>query len=309
MDPIDITEWPRDPDFQVFPQGARAKTAVLAPSGGVLPSKRYLFKYALDRYPEEFWSEIIASSVGRHFGIPVPNALPAIDLSTGRAGALIEWFYSDGVEEMIHGGDLVHREFPGLDRNRKLEQEHNFQLILAVRSRLERDNFAICPTDTWIEIWSRMLFLDALIGNRDRHANNWAILVDPKSIRQGRRPVRIAPAFDNGSSLGREFPEQNLTKTDAWIVNYVERGRHHMRWEARDDKGCPHLDLLAKIGRLARPAYATIRRLASRPMEPVMRDLREFTTVRIPVPLTVNRATFVERILRCRLQRLRANFR
>jgi hypothetical protein len=72
----------------------------------LVAGRRYLFKYALPRYSQGFWSEIIASSAGRCFGIPVPAVFPAMDLNTGHVGAPIEWFYLDGRQRFIPGGDL-----------------------------------------------------------------------------------------------------------------------------------------------------------------------------------------------------------
>lgn len=43
------------------------------------------------------------------------------------------------------------------------------------------------------------LMLDALIGNTDRHHENWGIITSP-----GRRK-RLAPTYDHASSLGREL--------------------------------------------------------------------------------------------------------
>ena len=46
------------------------------------------------------------------------------------------------------------------------------------------------------------LMLDALIGNTDRHHENWGIMT-------GRgRPQVLAPTYDHASSLGRELSDQ-----------------------------------------------------------------------------------------------------
>ncbi|KKL95202.1 hypothetical protein LCGC14_1856980 [marine sediment metagenome] len=51
------------------------------------------------------------------------------------------------------------------------------------------------------------LMLDALIGNTDRHHENWGILVCPAEEGQARR-ADVAPSFDHASSLGRELREE-----------------------------------------------------------------------------------------------------
>jgi len=49
----------------------------------------------------------------------------------------------------------------------------------------------------------RMLVFDAVIGNEDRHLNNWDYIVSPKGIRP-------APLFDHGASFRAMVPEKCL---------------------------------------------------------------------------------------------------
>ncbi len=61
------------------------------------------------------------------------------------------------------------------------------------------------------------LVLDALIGNTDRHHENWGflgqVLVNIDEVSEAARLVKqggydIAPSFDHASSLGRELPDE-----------------------------------------------------------------------------------------------------
>ena len=65
---FDVADWEVDAEFGVFPQGARAKDAVFAPSpppeSVITPSKRYLFKRSKSSYPDQFWGEVVAYRVG-----------------------------------------------------------------------------------------------------------------------------------------------------------------------------------------------------------------------------------------------------
>ena len=51
------------------------------------------------------------------------------------------------------------------------------------------------------EVFVGYLILDALIGNGDRHHDNWGVIVTSEN---GKFVFHLAPAFDNASSLGRE---------------------------------------------------------------------------------------------------------
>ena len=309
MPPIrafDITHWDRDFDFPVFPQGARAKWAVFSPTNAfVYPlaaGRRQLFKYSLPRYPTEFWSEIVAYHIGAHLGIDVPLAYPAFDTVAGHAGALIEWFYEDGVERFVPAGDLFQRVVPGFDRKRG--SQHNFITVMEIRDGLS--SFATVDP-AWYIRWGEMLFLDALTGNGDRHQDNWGIIVrsDNPDGDQHQRRIAMAPAFDNGSSLGREYPDEKLAQLDAaWIGRYVERGHHHIKWRATDKRGQPHLSLLIHLARVFPACKTRMRMLALSSIEPIIEAIRAFTALEFPAPLSVERAQFMERLLRARLARL-----
>jgi hypothetical protein len=52
--------------------------------------------------------------------------------------------------------------------------------------------------------------LDALIGNTDRHHENWAILEDPRSGED--RYAELSPTYDHASSLGRELTDEGRAK-------------------------------------------------------------------------------------------------
>ena len=93
----------------------------------------------------------------------------------------------------------------------------------------------VLPNDPWpngvTTPWDGFigyLLLDALIGNTDRHHQNWGVLVrreDSASMRE------LAPSFDHASSLGRELTDADrvhrLTTPDSGgnVRAYVARGR------------------------------------------------------------------------------------
>jgi hypothetical protein len=72
------------------------------------------------------------------------------------------------------------------------------------------------------------LLFDVLIGNTDRHHENWGIMV----LRdQGRPRLHLAPSFDHASSLGRELADDrriNRLKTNdrrSDMQAYAEKAR------------------------------------------------------------------------------------
>ena len=52
----------------------------------------------------------------------------------------------------------------------------------------------------------KMIFLDYVIANSDRHYNNFGILRNPDTL----KPIGVAPIFDSGSSLG--YPKHKMSQ-------------------------------------------------------------------------------------------------
>ena len=226
--PVDVVHWRADDEFAVYPEGARDKSLLYSPDPApytfLMSNHRYLFKHAFNRYPDQFWAEIIAYCIGCLLGVAVPPVFAAWDSDTDVCGALIEWFlnYPGELEERyVAGGDIMTSMIRVYDRKRG--RQHNFEAIKRFLTVVERRG--LLQVD-WLGWWCETLLFDALIGNTDRHQDNWGLL------RMTDGKVRMAPVFDNGTSLGHEiFPAKMSGFTDPERLNrYIERGTHHMRW-------------------------------------------------------------------------------
>ena len=82
------------------------------------------------------------------------------------------------------------------------------------------------------EIFVGYLLFDALIGNTDRHHENWGeVLIDGTKTIAGGAAFCLAPSFDHASSLGRDLTDvkrrERLNTRDkrATVEVYAERGR------------------------------------------------------------------------------------
>ncbi len=94
-------------------------------------------------------------------------------------------------------------------------------------------------------IVARYLVLDALIGNTDRHHENWGIL----RWRDGDRwRGFVAPSFDHASSLGRELLDErrDLLLTEDRVGGYVEKGRGGIYWLESDTRAPSPLELVRR---------------------------------------------------------------
>lgn len=233
--PIDISRWSRNTEFaDAYPEGARPKRIVISPSDPVQnfikPEWQHMFKRSAGRYPEQFWAEVIAYQIGLMIGVPVPPAHAAYDSETGECGALIEWFYEEGEEQFVAAGYYFYQRIRNFDR--KLGAQHN----LLTAQQLNEEHIG----DRQIyDFWSMMLF-DTIIGNTDRHQDNWGylakVITRSKSVARRKHEKfavkwNFAPWFDNGTSLGHEHFERKFSAWDGVALDrYINRGQHHFRF-------------------------------------------------------------------------------
>ena len=112
------------------------------------------------------------------------------------------------------------------------------------------------------------LLLDAIIGNTDRHHENWGIL----RKRVGNRwQGMLAPTFDHASSLGRELVDISTGKCRQHLLNknlmghYAEKAPGAIYWVNTDKRGLSPLDLVRRAALnypdLFKPALARLQRL------------------------------------------------
>jgi len=301
---IDVVAWESDAEFAVFPQGARAKDAVFSPADPedpcLTPSKRYLFKRSKHSYPDQFWGEIVAYRVGCCMGLDVPHAFAAVNSGTGYSAALIEWFY-DEPARFVYAGEFLQRVIPDFDR--KTGKQHNLEDATLVLRLFAQHRLLTANWQQWLV---DMLVFDSVIGNTDRHQDNWGFIFRDGVHHEG--ACMLAPLFDNGTSLGHErFTDRVRVWSDGDVDRYIARGRHHMgQTRIAGALSCGHTDLVAH----ALHMWPNTREIAQERLELLHRGLLhlldDLLTLDGPVPFTLERARFIVRLLTRRLSLLRA---
>jgi hypothetical protein len=303
---FDVADWEKDAEFGIFPQGARAKDAVFAPDSPddpvLVPGKRYLFKRSKRSYPDQFWGEVIAYRIGCFMGLEIPPAFVAINSETGISATLIEWFYTDGRDGFLLGGDLLKNIQPDFDREKG--ERHNVQDNVRL---MELFRMSGVFRQDWQQWWADALLFDALIGNTDRHQDNWGLIFSPSVT--GRRETRLSPLFDNGTSLGHErYPERIATWRTEDFQRYIAKGKHHLKWSLdMDGVGVQrHGELLAKVLDL----WPQTRQIAADRLEfdfdEMVATVRQLMSYDVPERLTEARLDFIVRLLELRYQNLKA---
>ncbi|OAI47688.1 hypothetical protein AYO45_05660 [Gammaproteobacteria bacterium SCGC AG-212-F23] len=314
--PIDIADWRRDEEFAQYPEGARDKTLLYcprpAPYAFLKASHRYLFKLSSPRYPEQFWAEIIAYRLGIQMDVDVPPAFVAYDSITNQSGALIEWFLRPtsllSSEDYTAGGDYCQQYIPSFDR--KKGKQHNFKTVCQIFEDLCK-KYPYFHED-WKKYWAKAFLFDALIGNTDRHQDNWGIIEKKNQgilipLNPSSNEIRISPIFDNGTSMGHEIPPSKFAyydENDNLMKKYISKGWHHMKWNI-DGKQMGHVDMLLKfIEQYPNTREIMLDSLKKVTFETFKKILDDLVAFKVLVKLTAERAEFMLKLLQRRHQHL-----
>ena len=164
---------------------------------------RCLFKFPRPDFGEH-WAEKVAAEVGRLIGVR------CAEVHLARFGAVLgtqspafaepEWL-------RVHGNEVMAEAIPDYDGSRDTGRgDHSIRNIaLAVNRWAERHD--LDPQAILRELASYAI-LDGLIGNTDRHHENWMFFHHPEL-----RSYQLAPSYDHGSSLGRELKDESRRVT------------------------------------------------------------------------------------------------
>jgi HipA-like C-terminal domain len=198
-------------------------------------------------------------------GVPAAPCFVAVDNRANEVGVLVEFFYGypgqAPVPRFVTGADLLRRLVEKYEADP--DRHHTIGNILALTRRLN-DRF---------DYWGRLLAFDALIGNTDRHPENWGILAERNQ--SGEWQFHPAPSFDHGTSLAYQLRNEDIAKesTDTRVQEHLRRGRHHARWSQRSDER-RHFELCRLFAQTYPQAKPAMIRVLDFPMDHVEEAVR-----------------------------------
>lgn len=227
--------------------------------------ERWLFKFAREITPGgelagEDWAEKLGAEIASALGIP--SAHVELAECQGRRGSSSRLFLNSESESLVHGNEILAGMIDGYDQNKKQhQQDHTLDNVVLAFEKLLGPLTSL--RTTILSRLSEYFVLDALIGNTDRHHENWGVTL-PIDMAVAEVPIKVAPSFDHASSLGRELPDTRRLQflEEGRIESYVRGGRGGIYIKNSDKKGANPLELvqygLQKYPELFRPALAKV---------------------------------------------------
>lgn len=220
---FDVSTWAR---LRPEHAGSKRKFWLVDPQ-----SRSWLFKRARSGTGEH-WAERIAAAIAARVGIP--HAMVELATRHGVHGNISLDFEPQDVAgsgrvELVLGNEILSEKLPAYERTVARPRRYTVELVLETLTSssarvpsgfLVQDGVATCA-----DVFVGYLMLDALIGNTDRHHENWGW----RRLAPSR--LELAPSFDHGSALGRELDDVSrqhrlISQDRGFTVEaYCSRGR------------------------------------------------------------------------------------
>ena len=244
------------PEWMLRPEAMGSKTKFWYRRPGE-QKRDWLFKFPQPNTGQH-WAEKIAAQVARVLGIR--HARVELAVFGGNRGSVTESFARGG-RDLWHGNQVLAGSVQGYDPDAKFRQSnHSLSNIWQALDGIFEDPGAARQAKITITDY---IVLDALIGNTDRHHENWGIL----RKRVGERwRGSMAPSFDHASSLGRELLDarRDLLLAEDRIGRYAARGRGGIYWSDTDEHAPSPLGTgAACFSHRSRPPSARARQTAN----------------------------------------------
>lgn len=215
----DISTWHKNIHYSTG--GTRSKYIALNPEN----NEEYFFKGSKEtilgeiRYPTEFWSEIISSKIGQSLGFPMLDYNIAYDNKHRQKIGCISKSMILGSKNKLTEGKTYLTGFNAHYNPDSDKKDYTFQFICDALKSFSLDSYEKKIIET--------IVFDSIIGNSDRHQENWGIItkhkiiVEEKSINPepsriekrtlARKIRRIANRFfsNENSEISKEISNQN----------------------------------------------------------------------------------------------------
>ena len=238
---VDFSDWF---PYEGFAEGSGRSEKIWLQSKD---NKIGLFKYPkFDNNSLELSSEYISEHMAHRIGNLLGVETADVDIGNykGRKGCM-SYLINEPDEAVVEGAVFISGKHP--DYNLENMQEMSTGKYYCLDHLLE-----VSDSTRVINRWIQMMIFDYLIGNSDRHQNNWAILVSYADENKNSLKGRVCPLYDNGSSLCSYV---NETLADGYLGKDIRRfeslvdtkSRSMIRIDGFNKKHPKHSEVVEKL--------------------------------------------------------------
>lgn len=228
----------------------------------------WLFKEARENTGED-WAEKVASEIAAI--LHLPTHYTELAEWQGSRGCAVKSFLTGNDTVLVHGNELLAGTISNYDKDKvRGQSDHTFDNIVTIFEHLFKDDKARREASFSMVGY---LVLDALVGNTDRHHQNWGLIVTWGAVSTELSfSFRLAPTFDHASSLGRELTDEARMRHfhENTVEKYVWNGRGGIFLDAHSSRG---LSPIAVVEMLANRYPAFFKpwqnRIAELPMDEI----------------------------------------
>lgn len=192
-----------------------------------------LFKFKKDKETTDHISECIAFQLAMFLDIPCARF--ELGKYRGRDGSMSYNIIEKASETLIEGIYFIYYSYPFYDSEKfiDLRTHHRYSIEMILQS---------IGKFVSIDGFMKMILFDFLIGNSDRHQNNWAVIKDQTEM-------RWSPLYDNSSSLCAYVKEEQIDSLlgkdkKRWQALVDTKSKSLIRCTVNEEKRPTHLDVL-----------------------------------------------------------------
>lgn len=243
-------------------KGTRDKAVLIKPG----TEDAYFIKFPMMRdgrdYSMETWSEILAHEIGIALGFNVLEY--NFGIREGRAGCISKNMIGAraneiaGSEHLVEGDEILMAD--GSDYNpedKSMYSRYTFPFVINALKAIDGMDYVAIVTE-----FIKILVFDAIIGNSDRHQSNWGLIeritieseqeknhcnTSANPFPTAKRSWTMAPIYDSGCCLGREFTEKQIKEhldNENKFNSFIRKGCAELRDINEPSKKKNHFELL-----------------------------------------------------------------
>jgi hypothetical protein len=170
----DISDWQKNVHYSTG--GTRSKYIALHPD----TNEEYFFKGSKEtpigeiRYSTEFWSEIVSSKIGQALGFPMLDYNIAYDINhKQKIGCISKSMVLNSENKLTEGKTYLAGFNPAYEPEND-KKDYTLEFIC--------DALKFFSFEKYIKNILEIIVFDSIIGNSDRHQENWGILTTHKIV-------------------------------------------------------------------------------------------------------------------------------